>query len=586
MRFAWKVFLGAILVIAVSTLMVERLVHQKLRDVRLGQVDQQLLVDVDSLARILLEPMRRGDLAELEQLASELAGVRGDRRVTLLDAEAWVIADSHGVPAEMENHSARPEVQQPGTVHERRSASVDLNLRYAARAVREADGRLLGYVRSSLLADPVRHELAALRTATRTGALLSLLVGLVLSLLLARRITVPIAKINQMLSALGRGEYGERVQIDGVDEIGRLAQAVNAMADQLEIRQRLIDEEVSEKEVILSAMEQGLLAVDDEQRVVLANSAARRLLAGATGDPVGRKLAEVSAIPELHAAASLAIGRDERVETEFTLQHPTEGKQIIGLWTTPSSDLAGGKRIAVMVLRDLTEIRRLEKVRTDFVANVSHELKTPLTSMRGYVEAVLEDPAMPDELRSRFLEKAFANTARLTSIVSDLLSLARLEAHEQPNQLEQFELGELVAECVLRAASDAETRGIRVRMEPASEPLSIIGDRTALGSAIDNLLSNAVNFSPEGAPVIVSVFAEGKNRLIEVRDEGPGIARAEQERIFERFYRIDKDRSRALGGTGLGLSIVRNVMRAHGGDVAVRSELGQGSVFRLRLPAA
>lgn len=584
MRFAWKIFLGAILVVFTTTLVVERLASSSLEERRLAQIDEQLLDDAEGLARVVGPAILAGDTERLQGIADAVSGRHRARRITVIAADGTVLVDSHESAERMENHGHRPEVTQPGTIHERPSASVGALLRYAAEPVQAEDGRVLGYARVALSVQGIADELAGVTKAIRTGALVALLVGLLLSFVLARRVSGPLGRISDKLAALGRGEQPPRLPVESRDEIGRLAAAVNDMAARLQRRETVLTEQIIQKEAVLSAMEEGVLAVNDEERVVLANSAARRWLLDSKRDPVGRRLAEITRVPEILQGVRAAV-RNERVETEFSLDLPGLGERVVGLAANPAS-ASDGPRVAVLVLRDLTEIRRLEKVRTDFVANVSHELKTPLTSMRGFVEAVLEDPQMPPEQRSRFLQKACHNTQRLTDIVSDLLDLARIESGTRPVDHEPVELGALVAECVRRAVSDAETHGVHVRLHPADGPLRVVGDRLALATAVDNLLSNAVKYSPAGHSVNVTLRADGTQPCIEVRDEGPGIAPHEQERIFERFYRVDKDRSRALGGTGLGLSIVRNVARAHGGEVSVQSSLGTGSTFRLRLPAA
>ncbi|GJM21328.1 MAG: PAS domain-containing sensor histidine kinase [Planctomycetota bacterium] len=584
MRFAWKIFLGAILVVVTTTLLVEGLAARNLKERRIAQIDQQLLDDSFGMALAVAPVIEAGDRPRLQMLADAAAGRHLARRITLLAADGSVLADSHEQVARMANHAHRAEVEQPGTIHERRSSTLDTLMRYAAERVIGSDGQHIGYARIALPVRGIDDDLASLGKAIRTGALVALLAGLVLSLILARRVSGPLGRISELLSALGRGESTARLPVESNDEIGNLAAAVNDMAAQLQRRQAVLLEEVTQKEAVLSAMEEGVLAVDDEQRVVLANRAARRWLIDPRGDPVNKRLAEITRVPEILAGVRAAV-RNERVEDEFSLDVPGLGERVVGLSANPAAS-GKGPRVAVLVLRDLTEIRRLEKVRTDFVANVSHELKTPLTSMRGYVEAVIEDADMPHAQRVRFLKKASQNTERLTDIVSDLLDLARIESGTRPVDHESVELGALASECARRAASDAEHHGVEVRLHPAEGPLRVSGDRKALATAIDNLLSNAVKYSPPGHPVDLTLTSDGAQHCLAVRDEGPGIARHEQERIFERFYRVDKDRSRALGGTGLGLSIVRNVARAHGGEVSIESATGAGSCFRLRLPSA
>ena len=240
----------------------------------------------------------------------------------------------------------------------------------------------------------------------------------------------------------------------------------------------------------------------------------------------------------------------------------------------------------VVVLRDLTERRRLEQVRQDFVANVSHELKTPLTTMRGYVETIQDDPDMPPAVREKFLDKVQRSTTRLGSIVSDLLDLTRIETTRDSVERHRVDLYALAREAIGLAQSSAESRSVLLRLAGAGGPWFVLGEDKSLMLAIQNLVDNAIKYSPEEGVVTVSLEGDENGLVLAVKDEGPGIPESERERIFERFYRIDKDRSRSPGGTGLGLSIVRNAVRSHGGDVDVVSTMGQGSTFRMHLPRA
>jgi signal transduction histidine kinase len=236
------------------------------------------------------------------------------------------------------------------------------------------------------------------------------------------------------------------------------------------------------------------------------------------------------------------------------------------------------------IVRDQSEMRRLETVRRDFVVNVSHELKTPLTAMRGFLEAVLDDPGLDPALRLRFLTRAQDNTERMVAIVGDLLSLARIEAADSALRTEPLDLRSIAAECHAEATGTAAIREIQLQLDLPGEEVAVLGDRAALATAISNLLDNAVKYSPNGRRVRVYVGSDGGEAWVAVTDHGPGIPAEETERIFERFYRTDKNRSRALGGTGLGLSIVKNVVSAHGGRVVLDTALGEGSTFTIRLP--
>jgi len=352
------------------------------------------------------------------------------------------------------------------------------------------------------------------------------------------------------------------------------------LAQRLSSSRRRLTSQVTRNAGLLEALDEGLLAVDGAGRVILANSRARRYLEAGSGDPVGKPLARVSRLPALAATIDQARRAGGRVSYETTAAEQDEHRIV----RIVAGSIPGPDGLCIVAVRDMTEMRRLEKVRSDFVANVSHELKTPLTSMRGFVEAVLDDPEMPHALRTQFLDKARHSTERLSAIVTDLLSLTRIESASGRLEAEPVEFAELVAECVAAISEDAEARGVSLVLPEGRPEGEVQGDLGALTLAVSNLLDNAVKYSPQGGSVTVEVRGEPGWIVLSIEDEGPGIPIPERERVFERFYRVDKVRSRELGGTGLGLSIVKNVALTHQGKVEVESAPGGGSRFLLRLP--
>jgi two-component system phosphate regulon sensor histidine kinase PhoR len=268
-------------------------------------------------------------------------------------------------------------------------------------------------------------------------------------------------------------------------------------------------------------------------------------------------------------------------EARISKPHKDQVIQLIG---SPLKDANGERVGAVLVMHDVSELRQLEGVRRDFVANISHELKTPLAAIRGLVETLIDDQEMDPATHSRFIEKIHDQSLRLSSLVSDLLTLSRLESDQGGVQFEPTDLREAVAESYRAQVHVAETKRVEIAARVSDAPVVIEGDSEALRELVDNLLSNALKFTPEGGRVDVRLGVEGPNAVLTVEDTGIGIAPEDQGRIFERFYRVDKARSRQLGGTGLGLSIVKHVALAHGGNVALKSAPGRGSTFRVQIP--
>jgi len=523
----------------------------------------------------------RFDLAPLEEAARGM----DETRLTLIAANGVVIFDNRENPAVMDNHGTRPEVLHPGKAVTRFSRTLDREMTYFALPV-EIDGVLRAHARAAISSADRDERAAELVGALQRGALISGLVALVLALVFSRTVTRPLREIAALVGEVGRHTPARRLHAEGNDEVARLARAVNTMADELQRKLERVERDGAEREAILKAMASGLLALDGEQRVLFANSHARRLLSLPAGEIKGKHLWELSRKVELSdlLGSEEEAGQPRRTEASLVVGGGERQVELSAVTLPANGDAPGG---FVLVMHDITELRRLEAVRRDFVSNVSHELKTPLTAMAGYLEAVLEDPEMPDAQRQAFLTKASQSTGRLTAIVTDLLSLSRLESEEASLELVKQHLLDVIDGAIGDVADLASSRDIFVdtRLGEA-DFVPVRAEAPTLTLAITNLLSNAVKYAPRGQTVTLRLAQEGGEVRIDVIDHGPGIPSGEQDRIFERFYRIDKARSRKLGGTGLGLSIVRHVMAAHGGRVELESAVGKGSTFRLVLPLA
>lgn len=594
----WKVFAAAALVVAVAVAAVPLVLLPNLDAQNIQRHAHELTSEAVLLAAVarpalaLADPARTA--AEATRAVRELSTRLPDRRFTLIAPDGTVLADSHEDPANMENHADRPEIVaaregQPIQPQPRRSQTLKLNMLYGATAVRaqaSGDGPVLGYARVALPAADLDAQAALVRQAALRGAAIALLVGAVLAALLARSVQRPVARIAGFVGAIARGERPPRLPRTGHGELATLAAAVDDMADQLEQRFERIQRDAAEIRAILASMVEGVLATDADQRVLLMNAAAAEILGTRPEEAHRRRVWEVTRLPELGdlLARCARSGKPESIE----LARPGDvNDRVLRLTAAPLTD-AGGLWGCVVVLHDLSEMRRLERIRRDFVVNVSHELKTPLTAMRGFLETVLADEHMEEATRKRFLKRASDNTDRLAAIVTDLLTLARVEAEDGRLERHTLDLRDVLRECLEQAAGLAATRGVTLAADLPETPVTIEGDRAALYTALMNLLDNAIKYGPRGGQVRLAVRTDTVTQLasVSVEDQGPGIPPHETERIFERFYRVDKDRSRALGGTGLGLSIVRNVALAHGGNVEVSSAVGRGSSFTLRLPLA
>ena len=427
------------------------------------------------------------------------------------------------------------------------------------------------------------------------GAAYSSLAALVIGFYFAKRFTDPLRDMTEIAGAISQGDYERRISVGHKDELGTLAEALNSMARSSAERLMEITTERNRLAKILSSMVEGVIAIDSDRRVVHANHAAINLLAtvprgshtGNMNTTSGDLAWEDIRIPAIIEAVDNAFDSGEVVMVQM---HRAEiyNDQVVDIHVSPLMDENRAVTGAVLVLNDVSELANLERIRRDFVANASHELKTPITAIRGLTETMLDDPSMDDETRLRFVERISAQSMRLSVLVTDLLAISRLEADQAEQKHDLIDMQELVK----RSVSAAKAACVEKQLELSSDPDDTIsnmkamtaGDMQSLSQMVDNLLDNAVKYTPSGGRVSVRLTARGHQIQLQVSDTGIGIDNLARQRIFERFYRVDKARSRDLGGTGLGLSIVKNIAEQHGGAVQLESELGVGSTFTVTLP--
>ncbi|HVS10216.1 MAG TPA: ATP-binding protein [Planctomycetota bacterium] len=434
--------------------------------------------------------------------------------------------------------------------------------------------------------------LVALGLPLPWSALLAAIAALALAAWSARRLTRPLDAMTEAADAMRNGGLRRAIAGHGADEFDRLAAAVDGMAQDLQGRVEALTGDRNKVLAILASMVEGVVAVDRGERVVHMNEVAERLLGASPGQAAGRRIWEVTRASGVCELLEATLREEGEAAGELVLRVGTDpAERRIEMRSSPLRDAAGEVAGAVVVLHDVSELRRLEEVRRDFVANVSHELKTPLTAIRGLVETLLDDRHMEEATRVRFLEKIRDQSSRLSTLVSDLLTLARIESPEEPIERRTLDLRSPVREGAARFAPLCQHKGLEMRLELPERAVLLRGDEEALRQIVDNLLDNAVKYTPSGGRVRLRLVAPASDggperwALLEVEDTGIGIEPRHQERIFERFYRVDKARSRELGGTGLGLSIVKHLALAHGGRVSLESTPGRGSTFRVHLPS-
>ena len=376
------------------------------------------------------------------------------------------------------------------------------------------------------------------------------------------------------------GEFDLRVPAHRADEFGELAMAFNQLGGAVEKRLSDLTRNRNELEAILGGLEEGVIAIDRKQRVIHINSVAETLLGHESIDPQAKvNLLQLQVDAQLRELVDTFFGRIHQSVPQYQILGKTVATSVL---RSGSPSFEG----AIIVLQDITEVRRLERARTDFVANASHELKTPIAALKGFIDTLVEDKSMPADTASHFLSRSAAQVSRLQGVVTDLLQLSRLESRDEDRALLRVNLIELLRAVFTDKLQDAHLADIALEIALPDESVEVLGENESLEQLFTNLIDNALKYSPSGSVVRVVAELSDSTVKIQVIDQGIGIPVKEQARIFERFYRVDRARSREKGGTGLGLSIVKHITELHGGKVAVESVEGKGSTFIVTLPIA
>jgi two-component system, OmpR family, phosphate regulon sensor histidine kinase PhoR len=507
-------------------------------------------------------------------------------RLTVIAADGRVLADSEQDPAVMDNHLQRPEIvaaRETGAGTEVRfSKTLRMQMIYYALPVR-AGGQIIGYVRTALSDELVHRRLRRMAQLVMAGALAALLLSLLPSYWFAWRLGQRVSQISIGAQAAAHGDYTQRLSEGGQTELDELARSINALAANLRAQLDTATSERNQMQTILGGMVEGVIAIDAEQRIVHINQAAQALCSAESGDLRGKKLWEAVRIPAVLDALQAALEAQQPSAREVRIAK-AGGDQTVEIICARLQDSQGRPAGAVAVLHDVSRMRQLEQVRSEFVANASHELKTPLTAIHGLVETLLDDEQMEPQVRTRFLGRLREQSLRLDALINDMLALSRAESKGEEFEHQPVDLRDVLQESQRTLAAAAASRQIGVDLLLPGELVVVSGDRKALGQAVDNLLDNAIKYTPDGGRIWLKLSSTAALALIEVRDTGVGIGAEHLERIFERFYRVDRARSRELGGTGLGLAIVKHIVLSHGGTVRVQSAVGQGSVFSVELP--
>jgi len=520
---------------------------------------------------------------------AEMLKVQAGARVTFIGPDGLVLGDSDQDASKMENHLDRPEVRealesgQSGSSSRYSSTVKAMMLNVAVPLYK--DNQLLGFVRLSMSLNDVQAYIRGLWSYLISGLLILFMIAAVISYRIARGLTRPLDNIMRVAGQITQLNYKARVSSTSQDELGQLGNAINKMAMSLEQQVERIQENESRLKSVLDNMIIGILMIDKEERVVLVNPSAEKMLGFSQRMLYGRKYNEGIQQVELTHLIEEQFASREYIRDELVFHYPNE--RIIEINLVPVSQPNGEWGGMLLALHDITDLRRLERMRSEFVANVSHELKTPIAAVKGFSETLLAGAMNDPETAQSFLQIIYDESGRLDRLIVDILELSKIESKRAPLRFSPIHLSEFVQHTLDMLMSEAHKKQISLSMQ-VTEELYLEADEDRLRQILINLLSNGINYTPNGGAVRIQ--AETHHRgddeyiRLSVIDTGMGIPKKDLPRIFERFYRIDKARSRTSGGTGLGLSIVKHLVELHKGSIHVESKPGMGTTFVIELP--
>ncbi|MCX5723363.1 MAG: ATP-binding protein [Nitrospirae bacterium] len=597
----WKVTIGTLLVLACGLLIARTLAIRSLEQqeiVRSGQ----MLETRTSLVSYGLEPFltQPGTLASTPQLQTAVQDLstRALARVTVVAPDGQVLADS-AVPerglAAVENHLARPEILQAVATGRgtdlRTSHTTGERTLYLAVAIRGANQATPAvFLRLGLPMTTFDREVAKLHQNLALAFGIAFLIALALSVGLARSITKPLSDIAIAARQLASGNHDVRIRTGSRDEVGLLADTLNQMTDQLRAKIEELSEDRAQLLAMLTSMVEGVMVLDCRGRVLQINPAMERMFDLTGMEARGRPCSDVFRHPQLDTLVSAVLTKRMNEEEEILL-HPSG--RCLHIEASVTACDRENEACAVLVFHDITELRRLENIRKDFVANVSHELRTPLTSIKGYIEALLDGAKDDPETSTKFLNIILKQSDRLNLILEDLLQLSRIESGKILFKRELLQIQRVIERTLAMIKPLADKKGHKLISCVADDLPLVLGDEDRLMQVLSNLLDNAVKYTPEKGTITVTArpVSDGAKPAamataveLSVTDTGLGIPDQDRPRIFERFYRVDKARSRELGGTGLGLAIVKHIVEGQGGQVWVEANAPTGSRFLVRLP--
>lgn len=581
-KLLWKVyFIFALL--SVLPLIVLGVYSSLLFRDSLTDVDKQTLAERTALIKEKLETSDKDSL-DFQKFAVRYDNLSG-ARVTIILPSGKVIADSRENPAEMDNHADRPEVIEAldgkTGISQRYSFTLKEDFIYSAMPVYGNDGKITYILRSGYPLTFINKEISGANTAIIVSVIFFSIIILVAGFILMKNTFAPLNEIKLGAERFSQGDFEQKIYPPKEDDLKRITESLNSMAKQLDEKLDIIGEQSNLQQVVLQSMKEGILAVDHDERILLLNETASVILSINDERALGKTLQEVVRISEIQKFFKKVLSEGESQEAEIILQHGKD--KFLQLSGTILYDIDNKAIGALVVFNDITNLKHLDTVKKELVANVSHELRTPVTTIKGFIETLKEGAIEDPKNAERFLNIMDKHIDRLNMLIDDLLILSKLEESRDEIKLEK----ELIKPVLKSVVEDYEFKAGEKKIEiqiKCDENLAAKINKHLMEQAIGNLLDNAIKYSDKKSKIEIGAYDKNEMICIYVEDEGYGIAEEHMPRLFERFYRIDKARSREEGGTGLGLAIVKHIVNTMNGIIDVDSIPGKGSTFIIKIP--
>ncbi|MCD4743195.1 MAG: HAMP domain-containing protein [Desulfobacteraceae bacterium] len=588
-KLIWQIFPSFLIITLVSLAIVTWYSSAFFKNFFLENVEKDLTIRLKlaerELSKLIVPPFNEKQIKNLNALCKEI-GTQSDTRFTIIQVTGKVIGDSGADITKLENHSSRPEIyialKGEKGISIRYSDTLNKNMMYIALPIFKKN-EIVAVIRASLSISTIDKKIKSMQKHIFLALALTLIIAAGVSLYVSRRITRPLEEMKIGAQNFAKGNLQQRLPVPDSEELGELASTMNNMAANLDDRIKAVENRRLELEAIHSSMEEGVIAIDKNEKIITINKAAASIFNFPISTLEQNNIYEVSRDINLQQFIKKALSTNKPVEKILTI-HKNK-KHVLNIHSTALYDSNNNRMGTLIIFHDITRIKLLENMHKDFAANVSHELKTPLTAIKGFVETLQDMSNDPDsEKNKKFLRIIEKNVTRMTAITNDLLSLSQLEIMQNDDMdFKTYDIIPIIDKAILECQDISNQKKITINKNYPDQLMAAV-DPFLIEQTIINLIDNAVKYSYANTEISITALENNKHAIIRIKDSGVGIKKEDLSKIFNRFYRVDKARSRDTGGTGLGLAIVKHIAMYHNGSADVTSSIGKGSTFEIRLP--